>query len=140
MALAGYITQVWAKATNATPVAGDLVDGISSIGFDPKTNMLGASDFKDSAGWALKLAGLKDFSCSLGGDLEPADAPQNLLRSSHDTGSTVWVTFHANPSGATGQKGFQLPCLVESYSVKSSAEGKAEYSASLTGNGVPVAV
>jgi hypothetical protein len=140
MALAGYITQVWAKSTNATPVTGDLVNGISSIGFDPKTNILDATDFKDSAGWALKLAGLKDFACSLGGDLEPADAPQNLLRSSYDSGSTVWVTFHCNPSGTAGQKGFQLPCLVESYSVKSDSGGKAEFSASLTGNGTPVAV
>ena len=102
--------------------------------------MLDVTDFKDSSGVKLKLAGIEDGSFSLSGDLESADAPQALIRSSFDTGATIYLTVQWDPSASAGSKGYSYPCIVESYEVKGGVDGKAEFSASLQLNGAKSAV
>jgi predicted secreted protein len=140
MALAGHPVLVYAKATNAAAVSGDEVDGINSVSYGPSLDLLDVTDFKDTTGTKLKLAGLKDGSISLSGDLEMTDAPQTLLRTAAGDGSSVWMTIHFNPSGAASAKGFQVECKVESFEISASVDGKVEFSASLQFNGAPVAV
>lgn len=139
MSLAGHPVVVYAKATNAAVVAADEVDGLNSVGYSPKMNMLDVTDFKDTSGFTLKLAGLGDGAVSLAGDLEPADAPQALLRSSFLTGASVWMTLHFNPTGGAGTRGFAVECKVESFEIKAEVAGKVTFSASLTFNGAPAA-
>jgi len=140
MALAGHPVAVFAKATNATAVSSDEVDGINSVTYSPKVNMLDASTFKDTTGFALKLACLKDGSVSLAGDYTPSDAPQMLIMTSWTNGVPVWITMHFNPTGAAGTKGFQVQCKVESFEIKGDVASKVEFSASLNFDGAPVAV
>jgi predicted secreted protein len=137
MALAGHPVKVYAKSTGATPTASDEVDGINNVTYSPKVDLLDVTDFKDTSGAKLKLAGLIDGSISLSGDYEPTDAPQSLLRTSMTSGASVWLSVHFNPSGTTGTKGFIVECKVESFEVSAAVDGKAEFSCSLQFTGAP---
>jgi predicted secreted protein len=139
MPLAGHPVVVYIKATNATPVAGDEVNGINSVGYSPKLDLLDVTDFMDTTGCKLKLGGLKDGSISWSGDYEAADAPQTLLRTAASDGSSVWATLHFNPGGTTGQKGFQVECK-SNFEIKADVAGKVETSGTLDFTGAPVAV
>lgn len=140
MALAGAPVVVYLKATNAAAVAGDEVNGLNNVGYSPTVDLLDVTDFQDTSGFKLKLAGLKDGSVSISGDYEPSDAPQGLVPSSWSSGASVWATLHFNPSGSAGTKGFQVECKVESFEITAGVDGKVEFSASLSFTGAPVAV
>lgn len=140
MPLAGHPVVVYIKATNATPVSSDEVNGITSVTYSPKLNLLDVTDFMDTTGCTLKLAGLKDGSMSLAGDYEAADAPQTLLRTAASDGSSVWATVHFNPTGSAGQKGYQVECKSEGFEIKADVGGKVETSGTLAFTGAPVAV
>jgi hypothetical protein len=140
MPLAGHPVVVYIKATSATPVSGDEVNGLNSVTYSPKLNLLDVTDFMDTTGCALKLGGLRDGAISYGGDYEAADAPQALLRTASGDGSSVWATLHFNPSGTTGQKGFQVECKAEGFEIKADVAGKVEFSGTLAFTGLPVAV
>lgn len=138
MALAGHQVVISAKASNAAPIAGDEVDGINQVGYSPKIDLLDVTDFKDTSAAKLKLAALLDGQISLQGDLEMADAPQQLLRSSFLTGASVWISCYFNPAGAAGSKGFKVECKVASFDINAAVAGKVEFSCTLEFTGAPV--
>lgn len=140
MALAGHPTVVYAKSSVAAPSGSDEIDGINNVSYGPTGNLLDTTDFKDTSGFITKLLGLKDGTISLSGDYEASDAPQALLRSSWDSGASVWITIHFNPSGGAGVKGFQVECKVESWEVNAAVDGKVEFSCSCQFTAAPVAV
>lgn len=140
MAIAAHLAKIYVKSTSATATSSDEVKGLNDFSASSSKTMLDVTDFKDSAGVKLKLAGLEDGSFSLSGDLESADAPQALIRSSFDTGANVYLTVQWDPNASTGSKGYTYPCIVESYEVKGGVDGKAEFSASLQLNGAKSAV
>lgn len=140
MPLAGHPTVIYCKATNATPVAGDEVNGLKSITYSPKLNLIDVTDFMDTTGNVLKIGALKDGSISVSGDFEPTDAPQVLLRTAATDGSSVWMTQHFNPSGTAGTKGYQVECKVSGFEIKDEVAGVIEFSASLEFTGAPVLV
>lgn len=140
MALAGHPCKVYALATSGTPSGSDEVAGIMDVGFDPKTNMIDVTDFKDTSGFEIKLSALKSGAISMSGNFEEADAPQILLRTSWTTGASVWITTLFAPSASAGSQGFKTECKVESFSVKSTSAGKVDFSAALSFSGAPVAV
>jgi predicted secreted protein len=140
MAIAAHGTKIYCKSSSAAPSASDEVKGLNDFSASSSKTMLDVTDFKDSAGVKLKLAGLEDGSFSLSGDLESGDAPQALIRSSFDSGATVYLTLHWDPTAPALSKGYQFPCIVESYEVKGSVDGKTEFSASLQLNGAKTAV
>lgn len=137
MALAAHPVKVYVRSDNTAAGASDEVDGLNSVEYSPSVDLLDVTDFKDTSGAKLKLAALTDGSISLSGDLEAADTPQALLRSSMLTGASVWATLHFNPSGSSNQKGFKVECKVASYKVSASVDGKAEFSADLQFTGAP---
>lgn len=138
MALAGHPVKIFAKSAVTSPSGSDEVDGLNSVEYGPTVDLLDVTDFKDTTGFKLKLAGLKDGTVSLSGDFEGADAPQALLRSSWSSGSSVWCTFHFDPSAAAGSRGFQVECKVENYNISASVDGKVEFSCSLQFTAAPV--
>ena len=141
MALPGHPAFVAFKTTNAAAVVGDEAAGISSVSYDPSTDQLDVTDFKDTTGLKQKLAGLQDGEISVEGFLLMTDAPQVVLRTAHDNKTSVWVTIHPNPSGSAGQKGFQVECKVKNWGFKLAPAEAATFSASLTWAGTaPVAV
>jgi len=140
MALAGHPVVAYLKASASAAIAGDEVNGLNNVGYSPTVDLLDVTDFQDTTGFKLKLAGLKDGSISLSGDYEPTDAPQGLIPSSWSSGASVWCTLHFNPSGSASTKGFQVECKVESFEITAAVDGKVEFSCSLQFTGAPVAV
>jgi predicted secreted protein len=140
MATAAHLAKIYVKSTSASATGSDEVKGLNDFSASSSKTMLDVTDFKDAAGVKLKLAGLEDGSFSLSGDLESADAPQALIRSSFDTGATIYLTIQWDPNAVALSKGYNFPCIVESYEVKGSVDGKTEFSASLSLNGAKTAV
>ncbi len=136
MALAAHQVKVFAKASVAAVVAGDEVDGINDVKYSPSVDLLDVTDFKDTTGAKLKLAALLDGSATLSGDLELADAPQALLRSSL-TGASVWVNFQFNASAAAGSRGFSVECKVASFEITGAVADKVQFSCELQFTGAP---
>lgn len=139
-ASAAHLTKVYAKASSAAPGASDEVDGLDDYSLSKARDVLEVTTFKDTSGAKKRILALKDGSISLSGNFESADAPQKLIRSSHDSAASIWIQIESDPSAGAGDKGFQVECLVESFEVKGGVDGKAEFSASLTFNAAPVAV
>src|SRR4051812_46813674 len=100
MALPGYPIKVYAKASNATPISGDEVDGMNDATFNEMIELLETTDFKSggAAAWKTRIGGLNDGDINLAGDFEASDAPQQLMRSSKRTGTTVWISIYFNPT------------------------------------------
>lgn len=139
MALAGHPVVVYVKATSASAIAGDEIDGINNVSYSPTVDMLEVTDFKDTSGYRQKLAGLRDGSITLSGDLEMADAPQDLLRTAFGDGTSVWATLHFDPGGSAGSKGFKVECKVSANDVSASFDGKVETSFTLDFTAAPAA-
>ncbi len=136
MALAGHQVKLFAKASVAAVVVGDEIDGINSVDYSPSVDLLDVTDFKDTSGAKLKLAALQDGSVSLSGDLELADAPQTLLRTSV-TGASVWCSFHFNSGAAAGSRGFTVECKVANFKINAAVEDKVQFSCELQFTGIP---
>lgn len=137
MALAGHPMKFYWKASGSAPSGTDEVDGINNVTYSPNVDLLDVTDFKDTSAAKLKLAGLKDGTISISGDLEMSDAPQALIRTNAGDGVSGWASCHFNPSGATGSKGFIVECKVESFEISASVDGKVEFTASLSFTGSP---
>lgn len=114
MAVAAHPTKVYVKSTNAAPIAGDEVKGITSATLNQTADLLDVTDFSDTSGWRKRILGLLDGTVELSGFAEFGDAPQSLIRSSLISGASIWVSVEFNPLGSAGQKGFQVECKVGS--------------------------
>lgn len=135
--------KVYVRSDATAPGASDEIDGIDDATYNELVALAETTDFKASSasGWKTRIATIGDSNISLSGQMEAADAPQQLLRSSKRSGATVYLTIHWDPSASAGYKGVRVPMLVESYEVKDSGvEGVSEYSTSLQGNGAPTDV
>lgn len=140
MAVAAHPTKVYVKATNATPVSGDEVAGITSCTLNQTADLLDVTDFKDTSGWRKRISGLLDGTVEMSGFAEFADAPQSLIRSSMISGASIWVTVELNPSGSSGQKGFQVECKVGSANHGGELADVASFDASFSFTAAPVLV
>ena len=81
-----------------------------------------------------RIAGKKDISISLSGNLDTGDTNGQLALVE---GSYVMIGLY--PSG-TGVAGKQVPCIVESFEESYDANGKQTFTCSVLGNGAPVAL
>ena len=107
------------------------VDGINDFSFDPGVDILDTTDFKDTSGAKTKIVGLQDTSVEISGDYEDADTNgQNIIRTGFLNGTSVYIGFKYD-----GTDGYKVQCLVESFSITGSVDGKVEWSASLTSIG-----
>lgn len=140
MALAGHPVVVSCKSSNAAVAGADEINGLNSIGYSPKIEMLDVTDFQDTSAAKLKLAGLTDGQIQGSGDLEPADAPQTLIRTSWASGASIWFTLAFNPGGGANTVGFKVECKISAFEVKASAEGKVEFSFTAEFTGAPALV
>lgn len=136
MAKASHPNFIAVKSTSAAAVAGDEISS-KSVSFDPKTELLDITDFKDTSGCRIKLAGLRDGSASIDGDWDYSLAPHALLWSSWVSGSSIWLTAHYDPSASAGSKGFNVECLVESLSIKGDVGSTNTFSCSLAFRAAP---
>ncbi len=140
MALASHPLKIYVRSDGTAPGASDEVAGLNSVDFGPSITMLDITDFKDTSGAKKKLAGLTDGTISLSGDLEMADAPQQLLRSSALSGADLYVQVHFNPTGSSNQKGYSVVCKAKGFKLGGAVDGKNTFSVDLEFNGTPALV
>lgn len=132
-ATAAHVRKLYVKVTNVAPSAGDELDGAIDFSFTSSRDVLDTTDFKDGVE-RTKMLGLRDGSGSIGGDWEPADTIQSLLRTAHGDGSIVYVTDLPN-----GTNGFTYPCLVESVEVGGGVADKVSATFGITQTGAAIA-
>lgn len=136
MALAGHSATVWVKSSSTAPSGTDEVAGIKNFSAKSSKTMLDITDFADTSGCKLKLAGLEDGSFNFGGDyiVIGSSAAQGLIRSSFYSGATIYVTVLYD-----GTNGYTWPCIVADYEVKAGVDGTVEFSANFMLNGAKTA-
>ena len=140
MTVAAHPAKIYFKATSGTPTGSDEVDGINDFSAQSSKTMLDTTDFKDTSGVKTKMAGLEDGSFSISGDYESGDTVQVLLRSTFDAGATAYLTIEFDPTASAGSRGYKYPVILESYDARGSADGKAEFSCSMSINGAKTAI
>lgn len=135
MATAAHPAKLYAKSTSGSVSGSDEVDGINSVNVSREVTELETTDFKDTSGYKTRIAGLKDGSIEVAGDFEAADSPQNLIRSSFESGADIWLTYLRD-----GTNGYKYQCFVASYKEEAAVDGKATFSASFKLQAAPTAV
>lgn len=130
-----------AVKVSATDASYQEVDGINSVKYGPSRTMLETTDFKDTSAAKTRMAGLKDGTIELSGDLEEADTNgQNIIRTAFDNGTDCWVQIEFVPGASAGSKGYKVKGLVESHEISAEPDGKVTWSATIQFNGAPAAV
>lgn len=127
MALPGYNVVV-SVATGASATYSTL-DGNISFSISDGDEMLDITDFADSR-TRRRIAGLRDLSMSLDGDLELADTGYAKIKAAKAAGDDIIVRVLAD-----GTNGLALAMLVESIERSASVDGKVEVSISLQHEG-----
>lgn len=140
MSVAGYTEEVYVRTDTTAPSASDMVDGITEFNFQRSSEMEETTDFADQTGYKTRIQKLKDSSIDMSGQYESGDAPQGVLRTGWENGTTVHVTVYVDPAASAGSRGWRIPCLVESYTAQGQVGGVGQFSARLVGNGAPTAV
>ena len=135
MALAGHPFTLSSSTDDGGEDAYTEIDGINDFSFGPTRTMLETTDFKDTSGAKTRMAGLKDGTISLSGDYESGDTGQGKIPTAWAAGTDLWLKMLWN--GAAGHK---VKCIVESFELRTSVDGKVEFSATLQFNGVYAAV
>lgn len=133
MSTAAHTRKIYVKSTNAAPSAGDELDGAKDFSFSSTRDVLDTTDSKDGDN-RTKMLGLKDGSGSIGGDWEPGDSIQTILRTAHSAGTTVYVTDLPD-----GTNGHTWPVLVESIEVGGGVGDLVSSTFNLTQNGAAIA-
>jgi predicted secreted protein len=126
MAIAAHPGAVHFAATDTT---GE-VDGITSYEMSVNGEMLDTTDFKDTSGWHSRILGLMDATFTVSGDVESADSPQLLMRSTLATGATSYIRIL--PDGSTG---FKCAVKTQDYKISGEVNGKAQFSATFVATG-----
>lgn len=140
MPLPAHLTVIYLKASAAAVGAGDEVDGINKNDLKVNGEQLDSTDFKDTSGWHTYVQGLKNGQIDISGMVEPADAPQTLLRTSLFTYADLWCEIQRNPTGGANLKGFRGQVMVETYSESGDPSSLANFSASLKFTGAVTTV
>jgi len=122
MALPGY-NLVISVATGASTTYSP-VDGIKQISVSDSTDMLDITDFQDS-NLRRRLAGLRDLSVSLSGELETTDTGWKNLKACYDAGAIAYVMIQTSATN-----GYTYAMLADSFEVSASVDGTVQLSAS----------
>ena len=123
------IIYILTGTTAMTSSTGAKINGVSSSTYNRMAEILEITQFGDD--YQKRMAGLKDTSISLSGNYDPDDTAGQL---DLEPGDFVYIGIY--PEGA-GTAGKQVPMVIESFEQSSSADGKQEFSSSLSGNGAP---
>lgn len=113
-----------------------VADGIKSFDLSDGTDLLDTTDFA-SGRLRQRIAGLRDLSGSLSGDLELADTAYLKIKACYAAGVACYVRVLVD-----GTNGLTVPVLFESLDRSGSVEGQVEISMSwsLEGSTDPVEV
>lgn len=109
------------------------IDGVTSCSIGRNRDMLDITSFKDTSGARKRLAGLKDGTIQISGNLILADAGQTEIRARYNDGADLEFGFKWDGSSGTRQT---VACKVESYEESATVDGLVEFSATLQFNDV----
>ena len=147
MALAGHELEVYAKSSTfgtAAPVVGDYVgppnlciDGINDLSFGPTREQLDMTDFCSTTGSRERFMGLKDGTISLSGDYESADLGWQEIETAFNGASnaTCWIAIAWD-----GAAGHHVECVIASFEISASVDGKVEISIEANFTNAPAAI
>lgn len=113
------------------------IDGLNSVSRDSAREMIEVTSFKDPSGHKIKIAGIKDGSVELGGNVVFAASLsldtgiKNVAQRARDGGA---LTLRTKLDG-TGGTYRGVACLVKEFGLKADVGGAVEFSASLQMNG-----
>ena len=125
-AIAGHLTKVYIRADNgAVNDPDDLVAGVDKNDLQLLKDLLDSTDFKDTSGAHLRIAGLRDASLSLTGKLDLYDAVQTVCRTAYDNDTSVFVTIYFNPTASSGSRGYKCEFHIEKENPASSFDSIA---------------
>lgn len=110
---------------------GAKINGVDNSTFNKLCDLLDITQFGDTH--RDRMAGIKDTSVTVSGNLDTGDTTGQLEL---EPGDTVYIAVH--PSGAT-VAGTQVKCIVESFEQSADATGKQTFSATLQGIAAPEA-
>jgi predicted secreted protein len=117
------------------------VDGLNDVSFSVNRDLADVTAFNDADDAKRKLALLRDVSISVSGDYESGDATgQKRIRDKFDDGADLWVRVKFAPTAAVGLQGWKVATKVESHEPSSAVDDKVNWTATMQGNGLPVAV
>ena len=133
MATVAHSRKIYVKSTNAAPAGSDEVDGVTDVSGSLSKTMHDTTDLKDTSGAHTRMSGLEDATFSLSCQFEQSDAPQALIRSSYESGATIYLTDLPD-----GTNGYTFPCLVESIDHSGAVDGVNEVSYSFVLNGAKI--
>jgi predicted secreted protein len=128
MALAAYGALVTC-ATGASATYSSL-NGIKDFSIGDSRDLLDITDFVDGGNIRSRLAGLREVSIDISGDLEPTDTGYLNLRAAYEAGDTCAIQVWYN-HGSAATAGVAYLMKVASLETKGAVDGKLEISASL---------
>lgn len=131
MSTAAHTTQFYLKSSAGAVSGADEVDGVNKVGLTMNGDSLETTDFKDTSAWRTFIQGLKGAEFKGDGQVEPTDAPQNLIRSSFLSGADIFATYLRTPAATTGNKGFIATCKVENYEEQPEVAGVVPFNFTL---------
>lgn len=127
MPLAGYNVVVSvATGASATYTA---FDGISDLSVSDSSDLLEITDFTDSR-LRRRIAGMRDISISLSGDVETASVAYTNARAVYEAGNPLIVRILPD-----GTNGLAFSMLISSFERSATVDGKVELSLSLEHEG-----
>jgi len=112
-------------------VGGSPCGSLNNASLSLNGDILDTTSFEDGT-YKTKISGLRDWSVSVSGDLDPSSAQMQGLLAGYTGGSTVAVVLQ--PTGVTTCQ-FSGNTLVESFEISGAVDGKVEVSVSLQGTG-----
>lgn len=128
---AHFSTVSIATGASATYTA---LDGAMNITISDSVEMLDITDFSDS-NLRRRIAGLRDISVSIDGDLQEADVGWTKLRACYVAGTAVVVRYILDGQASATTAGLTMSLLCESLERSASVDGKVEISASFVHEG-----
>lgn len=127
MPIAGYNVVVSvATGASATYTA---FDGVSDLSVSDSSDLLEITDFTDSR-LRRRIAGMRDISISLSGDVETASVAYTNARAVYEAGNPLIVRILPD-----GTNGLAFSMLISSFERSATVDGKVELSLSLEHEG-----
>jgi len=138
MPLAGHAVVIEASLDDAAYTE---IDGITESSYAPTRDLGDVTYFKTGDAARRKFALLRDGTISISGKLEMADANgQGRVRAKFDDGAVLYIRIKFAPGAGGGLEGYKVATKVESWEAGSSVEDTVGFSASMSFDGLPVAV
>ncbi|MCP3060974.1 phage tail protein [Myxococcus sp. K38C18041901] len=134
-----FFDKLYIGATETAPTEVDALDGVTEAPVNRAKDTVDANYFGGD-GYKRSKGTLKSFTIPLSGHVFQGSAPQKVLRDAFESDAMVFFTIIEDETAPVGSQGYRYPVTVTSYEEGRSSTDVVTFSATLTGQGAPVAV